>query len=35
LIFVCYRETPGLCRPTSVTRRSDTGALPPIPGAEP
>ena len=29
-----HRETPGLCRPTSVTRRSDTGALPPIPGAE-
>ena len=28
LIFVCYRETPGLCPPTSVTRRSDTLALP-------
>jgi len=35
LIFVCYRETPGLRRPTSVTHGSDTGALPPIPGAEP
>jgi len=35
LIFVCYRETPGLCLPTSVTRRSGTGALPPIPGVEP
>ena len=34
LIFVCYCETPGLCRPTSVTRRSDTGALTQIPGAE-
>ena len=33
--FVCYRESPGLCRPTSVTRRSDTGALPPNPGSEP
>ena len=22
LIVVCYRETPELCRPTSVTRRS-------------
>jgi len=29
LIFVCYRETPGLCRPTSVIRRSDTVVLPP------
>ena len=35
LIFVCYHETPGLCRSTSVTRRSDTGALPQIPAAEP
>jgi len=35
LIFICYRVTPGFCRPTSVTRRVDTGALPPMPGAEP
>jgi len=35
LIFVCSSETPGLCRPASVTRRSDTGALPPLPGADP
>ena len=27
LIFVCYRETPGLYRPTSVTRRSGTGVF--------
>ena len=27
LIFICFRVTPGLCRPTSVTRRSVTGAL--------
>jgi len=35
LIFICYRVTPGLSRPTSVTRRIDTGALPPMPGTEP
>jgi len=33
LIYICYRVTPGPCRPTSVTYRSDTGALPPMPGA--
>ena len=32
MIFICYRVTPGLCRPTSVTRRSDTGVLLPMPG---
>ena len=35
LIFICYRVTLGHCRPISVTRRSDTGALPPMPAAEP
>ena len=33
MIFLCYRVTPELCRPTSVTRRSDTGALSPMLGA--
>jgi len=33
--FLCYRVTPGLSRPTSVTRPSDTGVLTPMPGAEP
>jgi len=28
LLFICYRVTPGLFRPTSVVFRRDTGALP-------